>query len=247
MLKTTLITLLFVFSISTTAQTTFGFENTSASGANPNNQFELQEIINGITMYSDAYNGVSPVLLSINSLGGFGGSSGNVIRTNPADKTEFTFDQAVDVQSIIALNGDDTANFTFTPIGGTNTSVVVPITGGSGQTVSLNWVGVTSFFVTSDHTGSISYFFDDVKVTSSTLSTTDFSIDEVSIFPNPATTQLNIKNVTNLKEVTIYDVLGKTVLQSTSLSINVEDLSKGVYIVKIETENETITKKVVKK
>jgi hypothetical protein len=49
------------------------------------------------------------------------------------------------------------------------------------------------------------------------------------------------------KEVAIYDVLGKKVLQSTMTSkeLNVSSLSPGVYIIKIKEGEATATRKLI--
>ncbi|NRD20880.1 T9SS type A sorting domain-containing protein [Winogradskyella eckloniae] len=67
------------------------------------------------------------------------------------------------------------------------------------------------------------------------------NITEVKLYPNPASNIINIiSNQVNIKSVGIYDVLGKQVLATTNKKdINVSDLKSGMYIVKIEFENNT--------
>jgi photosystem II stability/assembly factor-like uncharacterized protein len=69
----------------------------------------------------------------------------------------------------------------------------------------------------------------------------DFSLsqDEISnessifkIYPNPVNDVLNIKSTSDINS-TIYDITGKKVLESNSKNINLEKLSKGIYIIKI--------------
>ena len=70
----------------------------------------------------------------------------------------------------------------------------------------------------------------------------DFSLsqDEISnessifkIYPNPVNDVLNIKSTSDINS-TIYDITGKKVLESSSKNINLEKLSKGIYIIKIK-------------
>ncbi|WP_299099155.1 T9SS type A sorting domain-containing protein [uncultured Winogradskyella sp.] len=73
----------------------------------------------------------------------------------------------------------------------------------------------------------------------------EVNITEVKLYPNPASNIINIiSNHVNIKSVGIYDVLGKQVLAKTNKKdINVSDLRSGMYIVKIEFENNTSTSK----
>ncbi len=84
-----------------------------------------------------------------------------------------------------------------------------------------------------------------------TLNTIDFNKDfSVTIFPNPTQNILNIKTDELIKEVVIYNVLGKEVTtnQNSSSAIDVSNLAQGIYIVKIIAENDKIvSSKFVKK
>jgi len=77
------------------------------------------------------------------------------------------------------------------------------------------------------------------------LSTPEFSSGNLLIYPNPSNglVYINTQNTTeNLKQINLYDVLGKIILSSKNLSakqstIDVSALSKGVYMIEITTEN----------
>ena len=88
---------------------------------------------------------------------------------------------------------------------------------------------------------------------STTLSAKDFnSKNEFEISPNPATSILNINLSQNLDNatVTIYDILGKKVftklLNELSSSIDVSKWKSGVYLVRISTNTQVLTKRFVK-
>lgn len=74
-------------------------------------------------------------------------------------------------------------------------------------------------------------------------------IEGLSFYPNPATSgklYITTKNNDD-KQITIFDVLGKKVLQ-TSLSsreLNISSLSPGVYIIKIEEGDASATRKLI--
>jgi len=79
------------------------------------------------------------------------------------------------------------------------------------------------------------------------LSVDEFSLNSISIYPNPTTSDLHIKMNGNLKEVIIYSVLGKEVLSTPSKNIDVSRLLNGVYIIRIKDENGNVaTKRFVK-
>ncbi len=81
-------------------------------------------------------------------------------------------------------------------------------------------------------------------------------IDNWSVYPNPAINDIQINN-SLLKEgqfdITIFDVTGKKVKEIKSYdiiqksAIDITQLNKGIYLINIDTENTTITKKLVKK
>jgi hypothetical protein len=73
--------------------------------------------------------------------------------------------------------------------------------------------------------------------------------DLVSIYPNPATTVLNVDLPSNVEVLSaqLYDVLGKdTGLQLVNGTINTSNLNRGVYILNLKTDKGTLTQKVVK-
>lgn len=76
--------------------------------------------------------------------------------------------------------------------------------------------------------------------------------NEFEISPNPASSQLNIKlaDGTSIAKVVVYDVLGKKVYDKTLntmlSSIDVSKWNTGVYLVRLATDNKTVTKRFVK-
>ncbi len=71
------------------------------------------------------------------------------------------------------------------------------------------------------------------------------------LYPNPTfhdvvyiTSELN-----SVKEITIYDVFGEIVLRDVikSTSLNIADLSPGVYVLQVVENKKTITRKLVVK
>lgn len=67
-------------------------------------------------------------------------------------------------------------------------------------------------------------------------------VDQIAVYPNPVDTILNIKNAENLSNASfsIVNVLGETVLKSKSVinsAIDVSNLSSGVYILSVSSED----------
>jgi hypothetical protein len=75
------------------------------------------------------------------------------------------------------------------------------------------------------------------------------TIEELSVFPNPANNgKLNILTKYNLpKTIQIYDVLGKQIVSTSLLgkSLNISSLSPGIYILKIKENELSSTRKLV--
>ena len=61
-------------------------------------------------------------------------------------------------------------------------------------------------------------------------------------FPNPVNDILNIKSENNIQQLTIIDLVGKTIMSITpymqsQISVPVENLKHGTYILKLKTDN----------
>ncbi|WP_445453242.1 T9SS type A sorting domain-containing protein [Flavobacterium sp. 25HG05S-40] len=68
------------------------------------------------------------------------------------------------------------------------------------------------------------------------------------LHPNPASDYFTIEMENELKSVEIYSLQGQKVMTSTSKSINVSGLSKGIYLVQMEDKNDAIaTQKLIVK
>ena len=75
------------------------------------------------------------------------------------------------------------------------------------------------------------------------------SIEGLNLYPNPVSNgkvYITSKNDSD-KEVQIFDVLGKKVLQTmlSSKELNVSNLSPGVYIIKIKDNEASSTRKLI--
>lgn len=77
------------------------------------------------------------------------------------------------------------------------------------------------------------------------------NIEGLNLYPNPVSNgKVYISSKNDLdKEIIIFDVLGKKVLQTTisSRELGVSNLSSGVYIIKINEGGATATRKLIVK
>ncbi|MDI9257899.1 T9SS type A sorting domain-containing protein [Flavobacterium sedimenticola] len=76
-----------------------------------------------------------------------------------------------------------------------------------------------------------------------TLDINDADLDNlISIYPNPAQNLININTNNIIKEIAIYDLLGKRVSATpiTENTIDVSQLSKGIYIVEVTGDNDAV-------
>ncbi|NJO91115.1 MAG: T9SS type A sorting domain-containing protein [Chloroflexia bacterium] len=71
---------------------------------------------------------------------------------------------------------------------------------------------------------------------------------KISIFPNPVVSVLYINGLTKNSSVSIVDLQGKIVIskQITNDHVNIESLSKGLYLIRITNGDETIIRKFLK-
>ena len=78
------------------------------------------------------------------------------------------------------------------------------------------------------------------------------TIEGLSIYPNPVSTgKITVSSKSTIeKDITIFDVLGKKVLQATFTSakeLNVSGISPGIYIIKFREGDATETRKLIVK
>lgn len=66
--------------------------------------------------------------------------------------------------------------------------------------------------------------------------------DDFEIYPNPATTEIYIKNVQLIQSVTLYDVLGRKTFETSSLNsgIMLQGIPAGIYLVKVKIQDRVV-------
>jgi len=70
------------------------------------------------------------------------------------------------------------------------------------------------------------------------------SINEILIYPNPATEVINISSANEIQNVSIFNYVGQKVFSGNGNQINSSNLEAGIYLIRIETINGTETQKI---
>lgn len=79
------------------------------------------------------------------------------------------------------------------------------------------------------------------------------AIEGLNIYPNPVSSDriyITTEKPTITKEIEIYDVLGKRILQTAlngTKEVNISNLTPGVYIIKIKEGDASATRKLIVK
>ena len=107
----------------------------------------------------------------------------------------------------------------------------------------------TATFNLGSHSGNRGYSLN--RTFTTVLSTDGFSLEGLSVYPNPALDNVTINNKTQLAHVTVINLLGQEVLyketNNTTVTVNIQDLKAGTYIVKVTAaDGRTASQKIIK-
>lgn len=81
-----------------------------------------------------------------------------------------------------------------------------------------------------------------------TLSTEDFAFGELKAYPNAVEDFLHIETTSrNPLHISVFDLSGRNVIRTYGDSVNMSDLSSGMYIVKVREDNKVADLKILKK
>jgi len=107
-------------------------------------------------------------------------------------------------------------------------------------------------FHTDEYVNEEGVIIDDLVIEGTTLSTNEYELDTISIYPNPSNDIFNI-NLNNIIDysVILYDVTGKILFTDnntngiTNYILNLNKFANGIYMLKIVTKNKLFTKKLI--
>lgn len=94
-------------------------------------------------------------------------------------------------------------------------------------------------------------FIDNFVIQSASLDNQEFTTNSISIYPNPSKSLLNysISNGFTISGIVINDISGKEIYRSSASvgnSIDVSNLSSGIYFVTFKSDSNSVTKKFIK-
>ena len=121
-----------------------------------------------------------------------------------------------------------------------------------GDALGYNEPGIAYVFTSSGillNTYSVGYLPNGfLKSTAAPLSTIDFSLDEIAIYPNPANDYIYLTTDKNAA-VRLYDISGRLVKTQnyTANGINISDLNTGIYLAEITIAGTKSIQKIIKK
>ncbi len=154
----------------------------------------------------------------------------------------FTFDDGVNGDELWQSDGTLTGTKMITDIGlGSQTSWIdylIPVSNANNSRL---------YFTSTKKTGLL-YIKADAVITKTNKY--EKEVDFI-IYPNPANKVINIKikNEFNGSKITLYNILGETVLEdemtTNQLQININDLKSGVYFIAIQNNNSQSTQKII--
>ena len=85
-----------------------------------------------------------------------------------------------------------------------------------------------------------------------TLGTTNFeNINEIVVYPNPSSEIIVVHATNNINSITVFTIDGRNIqtykkpLTGTEFTINVQNLSVGLYTLKVNTDNGIFSKKII--
>ncbi|WP_417355170.1 T9SS type A sorting domain-containing protein [Flavobacterium sp.] len=206
----------------------FAFSNTSPTAASDSWLYTRDiNVVAGETVYFSFY---------ATYLGGAGTSA----------SLDLTFGTGTDDQEVIS-------SFTINANVGQQTIAYVPYTTSWTPTESGTFTLAFHNNSPAIGTAALSMLLDNFVVTNE-LSTDNFLATQLSIYPNPSSDVINITNASNilLNGVEIIDLNGRVVKSAkfngvSEAQVNISDLSAGMYLMNVSSDQGTTTKKIVKK
>ena len=143
--------------------------------------------------------------------------------------------QVTDMGSMFYGAGLSTANYDATLIGWVTKTLKSNVTFDGGSSNYCNGASARNILTSAPNNWTIQDSGLDIGCT--TLGTEDFNTSSLKLYPNPVLSVVNVDNNLTNQPYNIIDTLGKVILKGKlnegNNSINVEQLSKGIYYLKV--------------
>lgn len=78
------------------------------------------------------------------------------------------------------------------------------------------------------------------------LSVVSYEVPIIEILPNPTKGQVNIKTISSIHKVEVYNVVGKKIYSTTSDTLDLSEQKSGIYFLRIYTDAHILSKKLIK-
>ena len=195
---------------------------------------------NGTTLYFAAKNGTDGV-----ELWKYDGATASMVKNinSAGDSSPANF---IALNGMVYFSANDGTGVKLWMTNGTSTgTVLVASLFGSGENpTNVNNLKVRDgklMFSGTGTNGNELYSFDPA-----TLSTEIVTSETIKLYPNPASNYIMVSKSLLNTPFTIHDITGKTMQQGiiTSEKVNL-NLNSGLYLIKIKTDLNTITKKII--
>jgi hypothetical protein len=90
-------------------------------------------------------------------------------------------------------------------------------------------------------------YVDDIQVRGEDASNlSETSVEDFKVYPNPFNDVIQIESDKNVESISINDLNGKKLLETTEKNINLNFLANGYYFVILKSEKQTFTYRVLK-
>lgn len=93
-------------------------------------------------------------------------------------------------------------------------------------------------------------YYDNIRITSPALGINEQELEKIKLYPNPTSDFINLQLPGNesLKEITIYNIIGKEVSTQYTNKVDLRFLPTGTYILKVSlVDGQSLMRKVIKK
>ena len=161
--------------------------------------------------------------------------------------------------SFETLNLEELKNLKIIDVSNNSNLVTMSIKNGNNSSITsfdaTNSLNLSCIIVDDKNAGYLTNFNKDVKSNfvadladcrSKVLSTEEFLLKDVNIFPNPVTNFLTIESTKEFNYVKVYNAIGKEIIKTKKSKIDFTNLTSGTYFIKIIADNKALTKRIIK-
>jgi len=173
----------------------------------------------------------------------------NIILQHPDGTQAVLFDRDCTDEDDLEVTFDDQALSDFIceqSVGATYRPTGTPLSNFDGKNSQGQWVlGIRDYY--NEDPGILNDYSLSFCVTQAILSNPINDISIINLYPNPVTNNLYIKTLNENLYYSLYDLKGRKIYSTNEKIIPMENLSNGIYVLRIIGDNYTSFKRVIKK